>query len=157
MGVTKHPLYSGASDPGGVPIDRGLVARLQTSFARAAAQGDALADRFYARLFAGNPELRSMFPSDMTEQKEKLFATLAEVVAHLHDPVSSIRALDELGREHATFGARAEHYPIVCDALARALAEVSGNGWSDELDRDWRGALQLLSAIMIEAAKETAR
>jgi hemoglobin-like flavoprotein len=156
MGITKHPLYSGAGDPSDVPIDRALIGRLQASFARAAAHGDALADRFYARLFGGHPELRSMFPADMTEQKEKLFATLAEVVAHLYDPVVSVRALDELGRAHATYGARPEHYPIVCDALARALAEVSGAAWSDELERDWRGALELLSTIMIDAAKQQA-
>jgi nitric oxide dioxygenase len=152
MGITKHPLFVDGG-LGAIPPDRALMRRLQASFARATTSG-ILAERFYARLFQEHPELRAMFPSDMTAQKEKLFATLAEVVAHLHDRESSKRVLEELGREHAGFGAREEHYPIVCDNLARALADASGDAWNAELDRDWRRTFELLSSIMIDPARE---
>src|SRR6187397_3219577 len=122
MGVTKHPLFVDGG-PAEVPPDRALIRRLQASFARATAQDGVLADRFYARLFAEHPELRTMFPADMAMQKLKLFATLAEVVAHLQDPASSKVVLEELGRAHASFGAVDAHYPIVCDMLTKALAD----------------------------------
>jgi hemoglobin-like flavoprotein len=153
MGVTKHPLFVEDGGAGAIPPDRALIRRLQASFARAAAKDGELTERFYARLFESHPELRALFPNDMSEQREKLFATLAEVVAHLHDPSSSKRVLEELGREHAGFGALESHYPIVCDMLARALADVSGEAWTAEIDSDWRRALEMLSAIMIAGAR----
>lgn len=154
MSISKHPLFVEGGDSMDLPIDRALVQRMQASYARAVTRGDALADRFYARLFTAHPEVRSLFPDDMTEQKDKLFATLSEVVMHLADPRASKRVLEDLGREHAGFGAREEHYPLVCEALVGALAEISGDDWNADLDRDWRRMLAMLSAIMIEAARQ---
>jgi hemoglobin-like flavoprotein len=154
MGITRHPLFV---DPGGAeefPADRALVRRLQASFAHAATRDEELTIRFYERLFAVQPALRPMFPADMGQQREKLFATLAEVVAHLHDPVKSKRLLEDLGRAHAGYGALERHYPIVCDCLASALAQVSGTQWDAELDAEWRRLLEMLSAIMIRGARQ---
>jgi hemoglobin-like flavoprotein len=155
MGITKHPLFV---DPGGaedLPADRALIRRLQASFARAAARDGDLTERFYARLFSAQPGIRAMFPTDMQQQREKLFATLAEVMSHLHDPVGSRSLLEDLGRAHAVYGAREHHYPIVCDCLASALADVSGTHWNAELDQDWRTLLERLSAIMIQGARQS--
>jgi hypothetical protein len=56
------------------------VALVQTSFAKVAPVADQAAQIFYDRLFAVAPQVRSLFPNDMTEQRRKLMATLAVVV-----------------------------------------------------------------------------
>jgi nitric oxide dioxygenase len=154
MGVTKHPLFVDDGSSGAIPPDRALIRRLQSSFAHAAASEGKLAERFYARLFAAEPEVRALFPADMAAQQEKLFATLAQVVVHLQNPAITRPMLEDLGREHTGFGAKEAHYPLVCEMLTRALADVSGDAWNAELEHDWRRALELLSAIMIAGARE---
>src|SRR5258708_8807500 len=53
---------------------------VQASFAKVAPISDQAAVMFYDRLFETAPQVKAMFPVDMTEQRKKLMATLAGVV-----------------------------------------------------------------------------
>ena len=151
MSVTRHPLVPG--DPGGhidsVPLDLELIGRLESSFAQVSAAGDEFPRRFYDALFAAHPGLRRMFPTDMAPQRTKLLEMLRWVVATLRDPATVRSQLAELGARHVGYGARAEHYPAVVQALVRAMATTCGAAWSPELEHEWTSALRLVSEIML--------
>ena len=56
---------------------------VQESFAKVAPISDLAAVMFYDRLFEIAPQVKAMFPADLTEQRKKLMAMLAAVVAGL--------------------------------------------------------------------------
>lgn len=159
MGITRHPLVP--DDPSGrlkaVPLDQALIGRLETSFARAAADGDRLTRRFYEKLFTAQPALRKLFPTDLEPQRKKLYDMLQSVIATLRDPAAVRSQLMELGARHVGYGALPVHYPIVVQMLVSALAECSGSDWSEDLQRDWNEAIQLVSEQMLAGAGRISR
>ena len=60
------------------------VKLVQQTFGQVAPIADKAADLFYDRLFAIAPEVRSLFPGDLTEQKKKLMQMIAVAVTNLH-------------------------------------------------------------------------
>lgn len=151
MSVTKHPLCAPGPKTDPIPADEALIEMLERSFRRLTQSGTDLADRFYDLLFSRHPELRSMFPQDMSEQKRKLIEKLSLVVDNLRTPRAVREALVELGRGHVAYGARPEQYARVRDALVTAMAAVSGSEWSPELEAEWGRAIGMVSDIMIAA------
>jgi len=152
MSVTKHPLFLDSDNLGPLPIDAQLIARLRASFERVRPEGAALAQAFYRRLFAAHPQLRLLFPTDMTRQMEKLIATLSLVVDEMHRPEVVGPNLAQLGGAHVGYGARPEHYPVVCETLVEALVEV---GQIDaEARAEWRTALERISGAMQRGARK---
>lgn len=152
MSITRHPLYDDPRSLAPAPLDVGLVGRLETSFRAIAGRADLLVERFYDRLFRRAPGVRPLFPTDMTEQRRKLVAALAFVVQHLRSPDEVLPRLRQLGAKHVEYGAQAEHYPVVCEELVLAMGEVAAESWDEEIERDWRNALHLVSAAMLAGA-----
>ena len=56
---------------------------VQSSFKKVVPIAGTAADLFYDRLFEIAPEVRSLFPQDLSEQKTKLMAMLSNAVASL--------------------------------------------------------------------------
>ncbi len=154
MRFTTHPLADErvAKAFAKSTLDHPLARRLATSLAVMTTAGDQLAVEFYGALFSSHPGVRPLFPADMTEQRNKLLATLEWVVNHLDQPEEVLPAVADLGRRHKDYGAVAEHYPIVTQLLLEAMAKVSGKAWTVELHSDWRTAIEMLSRRMIEVA-----
>ena len=152
MSITRHPLYDDPRSLAPAPLDEGLALRLEASFRGIAGRADALAERFYERLFRRAPAVRPLFPEDLREQRKKLVAALAFVVQHLRSPDEVLPRLRTLGTAHVRYGARPEHYPVVCDELVLAMGEIAGDAWGQDLERDWRNALHLVSAAMMAGA-----
>ncbi|MFT3786887.1 MAG: globin domain-containing protein [Tepidisphaeraceae bacterium] len=152
MKFTTHPLSGekiARRDFPNAPADRELAARLRTSLAGILAQRDALADRFYMRLFDLYPGVRPLFKTDMTAQKGKLTKTLQWVVENLDRPESVRVAAREMGVRHEAYGAKPEHYPVICDLLVDTMAQLAGSAWNDDVAADWKQALKLLSELML--------
>jgi hemoglobin-like flavoprotein len=154
MGVTRHPLCSGDDGLRRFPCDAALAARLRASLAPLATRGDEAARRFYERLFRAHPELRALFPLELEAQREKLAATLWAVVDGLGAPQHVRAHLVRLGADHVRYGARAEHYPPVCELLLATLVEVAGPAWSPEIEADWRTVLALFAQAMLAGARD---
>ncbi|MBK9119195.1 MAG: hypothetical protein IPM18_06275 [Phycisphaerales bacterium] len=156
MEITRHPLAGADTDQelGDLPADEALIGRLTRSFARFLPQGSVLAERFYERLFERHPELRRLFPEDLSEQRAKLLASLTWVIGHLQQPEKVRSKLLEMGRRHVAYGVQREHYPLVVAALVNAMGTVAGSDWSADLEADWLAALQLISERMCEAHNE---
>jgi hemoglobin-like flavoprotein len=125
---------------------------VQQSFAKVAPISEQAAVLFYDRLFEIAPKVKSMFPADMTEQRKKLMATLAVVVNGLGNLESVLPAASALARRHVSYGAKAEHYPVVGAALLWTLEEGLGDGWTPEVAAAWATAYGMLSGFMISEA-----
>lgn len=120
--------------------------------------GQQVAKRFYAYLFITHPEVRPLFPLNMEAQRDRLVNALGkQIVANVADPEAMVPYLQQLGRDHRKFGALAEHYPAVGDALIFTLRHYTGPDWTPELEGQWAEAYNLVSSVMIEAAKEAAK
>ena len=128
------------------------VVLLRSSFATLAPRADALARRFYARLFATYPQVRPMFKTtDFAEQRRKLMASVAAVVALADRPEQLEPVLAVMGRQHAELGVEPRHYEYVGASMLAALADECGEAWTPELSRTWDAALRLVSDRMLAA------
>jgi nitric oxide dioxygenase len=150
--ITVHPLASDLVGPAGVTVDDALINLLDASIIRMTARGDELARVFYRRLFDVHPNLRPMFPSNLAAQQTRLLDTLRFVTHTLRAPTEVRDRLRRLGEFHRGRHVRPEHYPIVCEGLLAAMAEISGRDWTPTLEAEWRRALQQISIIMIKGA-----
>ena len=128
------------------------VTLVQESFAKVAPIADQAAIMFYDRLFELAPQVRRMFPADITEQRRKLMATLTFVVNGLANLQSVLPAASALAARHVAYGAKPEHYPVVGAALLWTLEKGLGNAWTPEAAEAWAAAYGTLSSFMIEQA-----
>ncbi len=125
------------------------VKLVQESFAKVAPISETAAVLFHDRLFEVAPSMKALFPADMTEQRRKLMATLAAVVNGLGNLESILPAATALARRHVSYGAKAEHYPVVGGALLWTLEEGLGDGWTTEVADAWTETYETLSGFMI--------
>jgi hemoglobin-like flavoprotein len=127
------------------------MALIKTSYGHLAAKPRQLAARFYEELFAVAPNLRSLFPRDLTELQGHFEATLALVVRNLDEMDALREPLRDLGAQHIHWGARPEDYVTARDALIAAIRGLS-QSWDDALERSWRGAVTAIIVPMLEGA-----
>ena len=149
MKITIHPLSNLSDQLAGIKPDERLIKNLETSFRRIMEHEAAFADRFYQGLFAAHPQIRAMFPADMTQQKHKLVDMLALVFENLRSPQVVRSRLGKLGLAHVEYGAKPEHYPLVCRAMLAAMADTDDPNWSADLAADWSSALDLVCDAML--------
>lgn len=128
------------------------VKLVQDSFSKVAPIAPQAADLFYGRLFEVAPQVRSLFPDDLSEQKKKLMGMLAVVVNGLDKLDTILPAASALAKRHVSYGAAPEHYPVVGGALLWTLEKGLGEAWTPELADAWTGAYTTLSGFMISEA-----
>jgi nitric oxide dioxygenase len=117
---------------------------------------DQAADLFYGRLFEVAPEVRSLFPDDMADQKKKLFTMLGVAVKGLDRIDALLPALHALGKRHIGYGTRPDHYAVVGGALLWTLSQGLGEAFTPDVEQAWAQAYSLLSQAMLAGAEETA-
>ncbi len=61
-------------------------------------------------------------------------------------------AASALATRHVAYGAKAEHYPVVGDALLWTLEKGLGAEWTADVADAWRAAYATLSEFMITQA-----
>ena len=130
------------------------IALVRASFAKVLPIKDAAADLFYDRLFEIAPQLRPMFPSDLDEQKKKLMAMLGTAVSGLSRLDTLMPAVRALGRRHAGYGVKPQHFTPVGAALLWTLEKGLGAAFTPEVKDAWATAYIVLSTTMIDAANE---
>lgn len=154
MPIRRHPIAMTrpATSLASLPIDLALVTRLRATYELVRMREERLAEIFYAKLFAVAPHLRPLFRSDLKSQAEKLMAALDAVVRNLERPEENAALLADMGRRHAGYGAKPEHYPLVTDLLVDSIGELLGPSATQGPLEEWRLALTLVSDQMIAAA-----
>ena len=110
-----------------------------------------LASRFYTELFAAAPQLRTLFPTDLTSLQGHFEAALALVIKNLEEMRTLEQPLRDLGAQHVGWGAKPEDYVIVREALIRAI-RLSSSAWNDTLEGDWRRAITAIAVPMLQGA-----
>jgi nitric oxide dioxygenase len=130
------------------------IQRVRSSFARMATSQGQAGTMFYRRLFELEPGLRHLFRSDMRAQGSRLMAALRDLVGALDQPERVLPAARELGRRHAAYGVRPEHYATVGEALIWTLEQGLGAAFTRETRRAWIDAYAGLAWPMIAAAEE---
>lgn len=113
---------------------------------------DALAQRFYSRLFEIDPTTQHLFRGDMAQQRQKLIQTLSVVVHNLGDISAIVPAIQSLGKRHVAYGVTVEHWDSVGAALLWTLDEVFGEAFTDEVRDAWAAAYSLIAQTAITAA-----
>jgi nitric oxide dioxygenase/hemoglobin len=108
----------------------------------------------YARLFR-NPQVKAMFDQAAQESGEQPRRLAAAILAYARN----IDKLEKLGAavkrmvtRHVETGVKAEHYPLVAEALLPAIREVLGEEVAtDEVLAAWGEAYWMLADILISA------
>jgi hemoglobin-like flavoprotein len=130
------------------------VRLVQQSFAKVAPIADVTADLFYSRLFSIAPEVRPLFPDDLSQQKKKLMQMLATAVTNLHQVERIIPAVQNLGRRHADYGVTPEHYGPVGAALLWTLERGLGPAFTPQVKDAWTATYVTIADVMKRAAAE---
>jgi len=112
---------------------------------------DALSADFYARLFALDPTLRTLFATDAEQQREKFSAELADIASVLRRHGDFLAETTALGRPHVDYGVRPTHYRTAGIALVSALADALDTSWTSDVERAWRLAYNLTAEAMMAA------
>ncbi|WP_433891551.1 globin domain-containing protein [Streptomyces sp. CA-111067] len=133
----------------------GDLALIRSSFERVQRRASHVVTFFYVHLFDAHPEVRGLFPADMSEQFDRLFAALGYVVAHLDDPGLG-EYLAQLGRDHRKFDIAPEHFDAVGQSLIAALRFGSGQVWDEATEAAWLGAYGVAAGAMQEGARQAA-
>jgi hemoglobin-like flavoprotein len=132
------------------------IAQVKSTFIYAIPISESVAADFYARIFAAHPQLRGMFPEDMTVQRQKLMLTLTAIVSDLDNLDRLVPMVTELARRHVGYGVKDEYYPPVGAALIEALRHALGARFTLEVEAAWRAAYDLLAGAMIQAVGKAA-
>ncbi|MFF5446972.1 globin domain-containing protein [Streptomyces sp. NPDC012888] len=130
---------------------------LKSSFAVVERRAEHAVKFFYSHLFWHDPALRELFPTsheDMERQRDRLFAALTHVIAHLEDE-SVLPYLRDLGRDHRKFLATPGQYAAVGASLLAALAEASGEAWTPAVEKAWSEAYQWIADTMQAGAAQS--
>lgn len=129
---------------------------VQTSFAQVRPIADTASALFYAKLFELDPSLRPMFTTDIKAQGQKLMDMLTVATSGLDHLDRLVPAVQTLGRRHAGYGVRDEHYETVGVALFSTLALGLGSAFTDEVREAWVTVYWLLADTMKAGAADAA-
>ena len=127
------------------------VKLVQESFAKVAPISEAAAVLFYGRLFEIAPQVRAMFPDDLSEQKKKLMGMLGTAVGSLHKLDTILPAVQDLGKRHKGYGVTAAHYAPVGAALLWTLEKGLGPDFTPEVKMAWTETYTALAGVMTAA------
>ena len=132
------------------PARRDVIA-IKASLAAVRREPVALAESFYAHLFEMAPAARTMFPSDMTAQMQRMTDVLLSTLSGLEHETpaleAKLRALGVLHRDR--WQVQPAHYLYIAHALTRAVRDVSGPAWSGSLSSSWIALTQWITGHML--------
>ena len=127
------------------------IAELRNSYANVAARPGQLSSRFYEEMFTAAPNLRRLFPENLSTLQRHFEAALALVIRNLDEMHALREPLRDLGGQHVHWGARPEDYITAREALIAAIRALSP-AWRPELEGHWRSAITSIIVPMVEGA-----
>ena len=130
------------------------TAALKASWGNVVAAGDDVPLYFYSHLFLHHPELREMFPLQMTGQRDKLVTALGAVISNVDELDKVVPLLEQLGRDHRRFSVETPHYEAVGASLLATLRRFLGPSWTADLADTWAQAYGLVAKVMVAAAEQ---
>lgn len=138
------------------PADPAVEA-VQQTFATVQDAGDEAAAYFYGWMFVRHPELRKLFPTGMSEQRDRLFRAFGRIVGSLSTPEEMATYLAQIGRDHRKYAVRPEMYEVIGDALMATLRAYAGSAFTPAAEQAWAQAYRAISSLMIAAAEHDSK
>ena len=96
---------------------------VQDSWSKVVPIADIAGKLFYTNLFEADPSLKPLFKGNIEEQSAKLTAMITAAVSRLDNLDILVPILVSLGKRHAGYGVKPEHYEIVGAALLKTLEQ----------------------------------
>lgn len=106
-------------------------------------------DAFYRNLFGRHPELRPMFPADLSRQRLKFADELRTIVRAIPDFGSFAGTAMQLGARHVGYGVRVAHYAQVRAVLLATIGDALGQAWTAEAEQAWSSAYDIITEAML--------
>lgn len=109
-------------------------------------------DLFYDIFLDRHPEVRQYFIGvNLNQQAMVLRMSLLLIEQHYQQPSPALRQyLKLLGNRHAARKIPVSHYPAFRDCLLETLGRFHGNNWTNDLERQWRLAIESATASMLQ-------
>ncbi|WP_334182500.1 globin domain-containing protein [Novosphingobium sp.] len=134
------------------PLSEQTIAIIKATAPALQQQGVEITTRMYARLFQ-NEDVRAMFDQaaqDSGEQPRRLAAAILGYAQNVDKLQNLTGAVARMVQRHVDTGVKAEHYPLVAEALLPAIREVLGEeAATDEVLAAWGEAYWFLADILI--------
>jgi nitric oxide dioxygenase len=118
-----------------------------------AAHAEAITRRFYALMFAGNPEVKAYFNQAHQHsggQQRALAGAICAYAANIDNLGALGPAVELIAQKHCSLGIQAEHYPIVGKHLLAAIVDVLGEAATPQVLAAWGEAYQFLAKVFID-------
>jgi hemoglobin-like flavoprotein len=103
---------------------------------------------FYGKLFELDPSLRMLFDHDLGAQGRKLMRAIDSLSQSVTNLECIYPMLHELGRRHAQYGVRSEHYETLAFAFNWTLAQALGADFDLQTHMAWKAVIHEASAAM---------
>lgn len=127
---------------------------VQETFTLIVPLADTAAALFYRRMFTLDPSLQGLFHHDMEHQGNLFVAAIAFVVRNVEEPEHFVPAMQELGRRHAGYQVKANHYRTALQALIETLSETLGERFTAEIEDAWCAAFATMVEAMVEGTRQ---
>ena len=108
---------------------------------------------FYRELFALAPDLKDMFPEDLTLQRHKFMQMMSAIVYGLDNVAGISNYVSDLGRRHMVYEVEDEHYTYLGEAFLSMLEKVLEGDFTPEVREAWEAAYDMLARLMREASE----
>jgi len=128
------------------------IAVVQSTFRMVVPISDTAAELFYGKLFSLDPALKPLFKGDMKEQGRKLMQMIGTAVSGLNNLGALVPAVEDLGRRHAGYGVKPEHYEAVGTALLWTLGQGLQEAFTEDAKVAWTETYTTLATVMKNAA-----
>jgi hemoglobin-like flavoprotein len=118
--------------------------------------GVAITTRMYERLFV-NEDVRSLFDQatqESGEQPRRLAAAILGYAQNVDKLQNLTPVVARMVQRHVETGVKAEHYPLVADALLPAIRDVLQDAATDEVLAAWGEAYWFLADILIAQERD---
>jgi nitric oxide dioxygenase len=135
----------------GITMTPEQIQLVKQSFAKIAPIAEQAADLFYGLLFEIAPQVRPLFKGDIKAQGRKLMSTIAFTVGSLQKLPELAPVVHDLGRRHAGYGVKDEHYDIVASALLWTLDKGQGPDFTPDVKDAWISVYTNLADTMKSA------
>lgn len=134
----------------GLTVDQ--VAIVKSTAPVIAEHGNSVTSLFYQSVLEQQPSLHNVF--NQTNQVNKhqpraLASALLAYATHIDDLGVLSPAVERICQKHASLFIRPEHYPVVGDALIRAMGTVLGDACTPAIVDAWTAAYWQLANIFI--------
>jgi hemoglobin-like flavoprotein len=125
---------------------------IQESLRRILERKQPVIDSFYEIFLDQYPEVRQFFARVNMKRQAVLLTMAVQLIVQYYKysfPVMEAY-LKVLGEKHRGWRIGSEHYPKFCEAMLEALGRFHGHEWDEQLAQQWREALALATATILE-------